>query len=65
MKIGVFGGTRGVGRYCIQQALEKGHHVTALARNPENLKDLKNERLLVIEGDVLDQYKVDQVVKGQ
>ena len=33
-KIGVVGGTRGVGKLVVEQALERGWTVNALARNP-------------------------------
>jgi hypothetical protein len=33
--------------------------VTALARNAESLKGIKDERLKIVEGDVLDKDKVD------
>ena len=45
MKIGVFGGTRGVGLQTIQQALHQGHEVTLLARNPQSVDSLSNEKI--------------------
>ncbi len=38
MKIAVFGATGGVGRQVVEQALEAGHAVTALARNPQKME---------------------------
>lgn len=37
MKIAIIGAAAGVGFEAVQQALEKGYHVTALSLNPENL----------------------------
>ena len=65
LKIGIFGGTRGVGRCALEQALDKGHTVTVLARNPQSLSDIQNPRLHVVHGDVLDKNAVASVVAGQ
>ena len=52
MKIVVFGSTGGTGREVVRQALEAGHTVTAVARNPSAVK-IQAERLRVLQGDVL------------
>jgi putative NADH-flavin reductase len=51
-KVIVFGATGGTGRHVIQQALDKGYRVTAVARNPEQLL-LRHPNLNLIKGDVL------------
>lgn len=51
MKILVLGATGGTGRQLVAKALEKGHEVTAFARNPEGIA-LKHERLRAVRGDV-------------
>ncbi len=38
MKIGILGATDPLGQELVSQALEVGHHVLALVRNPENMK---------------------------
>jgi putative NADH-flavin reductase len=53
MKVIVFGSTGGIGRQAVEQALEAGHTVTAVARRPEKLT-LRHENLRVVRGDVLD-----------
>lgn len=68
-KIGVVGGTRGVGRLVVEQALERGWTVNALARNPVALDDLKQrfpELLVVTKGDVLDPASdgLDQILSA-
>ena len=37
---------------------------TALARNAESLATINDLRLRIVEGDVLDKEKVDEIVKG-
>ena len=64
MNIAVFGGTGGVGRFLVAQAIAAGHEVVVLARTPEKM-DLTHERLRVVQGDGLDAEAVSQVVAGQ
>ena len=64
MKLLIVGATGGTGRELVGQALERGHHVTALARDPAKL-DLRNERLTVARGDVMDFVSVEAAVRGQ
>jgi putative NADH-flavin reductase len=52
MKVVVFGATGGTGRRIIEQGLEAGHRVTAVARRPSAI-EVRHERLEVVEGDVL------------
>lgn len=49
MKIFVLGGTGGTGRQIIDQALGRGHHVTAFVRSPDKLGPA--ERLAIVAGD--------------
>jgi putative NADH-flavin reductase len=63
--IGIFGGSQGVGKECIKQALKEGHKIITLARDPNKLNDLlitNEENLKIIQGDVMDQSKVDSVI---
>ena len=52
MRILIVGSTGGTGRHLVAQALERGHHVTALARDPGKL-GLAHDRLTVRQGDIL------------
>lgn len=63
MKIALFGATGGTGQQIIQQALASGHSVSALARDPSRLA-VQNERLTVVQGDVLDPVKVSETITG-
>jgi len=60
----IIGATGGTGRELVQQALERGYEVTALARNPAKLA-LEHPRLRVLRGDVLDPASLDAAVAGQ
>lgn len=51
MKIVVFGATGGAGRELVSQALQAGHEVTAVARDPASVS-VRHERLTVVQGDV-------------
>jgi putative NADH-flavin reductase len=63
MKILVLGGTTGTGRETVANALERGHQVTAAARNPDKL-DLKHPALRVVKGDVSDAASLQGAVAG-
>lgn len=64
MKLLIIGGTGKTGIQLIKQALEQGHDVTALARNPDKLKII-HHNLSIVKGDVLDASQMQEVVKGQ
>lgn len=64
MRIAILGATGGTGRETLTQALDAGHTITALVRNPAAVR-ADGERLTVIVGDALDAASVDTVIKGQ
>ena len=64
MNILIIGGTGKTGRHIIDQALQKGHLVTVLARNPAKLK-LKYPNLKILQGNILQSKEVAAAVKGQ
>jgi len=64
MRIAVFGATGTVGRHVVEQALERGHEVTAFTRDPGRVAR-SHERLRVVRGDVADPAAVDRAVAGQ
>jgi putative NADH-flavin reductase len=63
MKILVLGATGGTGRQLVAKALEKGHEVTAFARNPDGIP--KHERLRPVRGDVTVAESIAAAVAGQ
>jgi putative NADH-flavin reductase len=61
--IGVFGATGKTGRLVMERALEAGHQVRALVRDPAKVT-ITSDRLVVFTGDVLNAESVDQTVSG-
>jgi putative NADH-flavin reductase len=63
MKLFVMGATGGTGREIVQQALERGHHVTAFVRSPETVS-LTHERLTVIKGNAIDENQLSEAMQN-
>jgi putative NADH-flavin reductase len=63
MRIAVFGATGGTGEQVLRQALDRGHEVVALARNPYAVRQ-RHPDLRVARGAVLAPEAVDKVVDG-
>lgn len=68
----VFGASGKVGRHVVPEALQRGHRVTAVSRNPDSIKTPnedpgKNTRqnLEVVQGDILDMDSVLHLVSGK
>jgi putative NADH-flavin reductase len=57
MKLFVIGATGRTGREIVQQALARGHHITAFVRSPESITS-KNERLIVIKGNAMNENEL-------
>jgi putative NADH-flavin reductase len=64
MKLVVFGATGGTGCEVVQQALDTGHDVTAVARKPSVIT-LQHDRLKVLQGDVLKPEALSPAVTDQ
>ena len=63
MKIALIGATRGTGKHVLDQALERGHEVTVLVRDPSKLQ--AGPKLRVIQGDGRNLADVEKAVQGQ
>lgn len=63
MKLAIFGATGTAGSALLDQALDAGHEVTALARTPAKLTK-RTDRFSVVEGDVKDCDSVRRTVAG-
>lgn len=64
MKISVIGASQGTGAIAVRRALDRGHHVTAFARNPQRLT-LEHPKLDRMQGDFHDVSAVYAAVIGQ
>src|SRR5690606_36283549 len=64
VNIVIFGANGPTGRLLTKQALDEGHVVTAFTRNAKDFP-LRNDRLLVMQGDVFDFSSAEQAVNGQ
>lgn len=62
MKIALIGATGFVGSAVLQELLNRGHEVTALARHPAKITP--RDKLKVVTADVLDSAQVARAVKG-
>lgn len=62
MQLLIFGATGGTGRELVHQALERGHCVTAFARDPGALG--RRDGVRPVAGDVLDAAAVERAVAG-
>jgi uncharacterized protein YbjT (DUF2867 family) len=64
LRILIIGATGGTGRELVRQALEQGHQVTALVRNPKKMK-LEHANLRVVQGNVRNYDSVESAMGGQ
>ena len=64
MHISILGASRGVGFQLVTQALEEGHTVTALVREPRKLA-IEHPNLKVVKGDIRDPESVEHAASGQ
>ena len=65
MKLVVFGATGGTGGRVVEQALEAGHEVTAVVRNPARVWTVRHERLRVVEADVFEPAQIEPAAGGE
>jgi len=63
MKVALIGASGFVGSAILKEALDRGHEVTAIVRNPENIT-LAHDHLNIIKADILDTDQVAQAVAG-
>ncbi len=54
MRLTIFGATGGTGTHLVTQALDAGHEVTAVVRDPARLTAPEHSRLRVVRADVMD-----------
>ncbi len=62
MNVTVFGATGAIGSLTVAELLERGHTVTAYARNPDKLPAKWRDRVRVVIGEVSDANTIDAAV---
>jgi len=63
MKVAIIGASGFVGQRLINEALQRGYRVTAIARNPEKIK-IENDRLTTKAADVNNFDELAEVLRG-
>ena len=62
MKLVILGATGRTGKELVKQAVERGHTVTAVVRNPDAFKGY--DKITVIKGDVTSAAELKEIIKG-
>jgi len=63
MKIAIFGASGTIGSAISREALERGHKVTAIVRDPSRITS-RHQALQVVKGDILDTDQAAKLVAG-
>jgi uncharacterized protein len=64
MKIAIIGASGFAGSAILKESLDRGHHVTAIVRNPEKIT-VKHQNLTVLKGDVLQEHEIIPIITGK
>jgi putative NADH-flavin reductase len=66
MKLTIFAATGGIGRQILEQAVDAGHDVTAVVRNPQKLPGELSSQVRVVTADLAapDQATLESAVEG-
>ena len=64
MKLMIFGAKGGTGLQLVRQALNAGHSVTIVAKNPKALS-IQHPNLFVVKGDLFDQKSLEKALQEQ
>ncbi len=64
MQVLIIGANGGIGKQCVEQSLEAGHHVTAILRNPSKLT-LKHANLEIVRGDITEPFSFSDHYAGK
>ena len=64
LDIVIYGATGEVGSHVVREALDRGHHVTAVSRHPSTV-ETRHDNLAVVKGDLLDKASIAATVAGK
>lgn len=63
MKVAMIGASGTIGKRITEEALRRGHDVTAILRNPERLEQ-EHEHLKKVKADVMDPSSLEEAIQG-
>jgi len=64
LNIVVYGATGEIGSHIVNEALQRGHRVSAVSRNPAQI-EMQHANLSAVRGDLLDEASVGSIVAGK
>src|SRR4051795_7520178 len=64
MNVTVFGATGAIGSLTVAELLDRGHNVTAYARNATKVPTTSGDRIRVVIGEMSDAEAIDTAVAG-
>ena len=64
LQILVYGATGKIGTHVVEEALQRGHLVTAVSRDPSRIEK-QHDNLSVVEGDLLDLQSIELLVEDK
>jgi len=64
LRILVYGATGKIGTHVVDEALQRGHHVTAVSRDPSRIEQ-RHENLSTLAGDLLDPQSIELLVQDK
>jgi len=64
LKILVYGASGKIGTHVVDEALDRGHMVTAVSRDPSRISK-NHDNLSVVKGDILDDQSIATLIAGQ
>ena len=64
LDIVIYGASGEVGSHVVREALDRGHRITAVSRNPQKV-EMRHDNLSVVKGDLLDLSSITETVTGQ
>ena len=64
LRILVYGATGKVGTHVVSEALQRGHIVTAVSRDPSRISE-QHENLSAVAGDLLDKQSIELLVEDK
>jgi uncharacterized protein YbjT (DUF2867 family) len=64
MRVFVAGGTGAIGRYAVPALVRAGHAVTALARTPEKVAQLREHGASPVSASIFDRSRLIEVFRG-